>query len=333
MSLSEEDIINILKESNLPGDIVGIGDDCAVIQKNKNISWLISNDALAEDVHFSLNTITAYELGIKSVKVNASDIAAMGATPKFIFVACAIPQNIDNSFIKNLIDGIKQQCKNYNIYLLGGDTTASKSKLFISITIMGESESKKIKYRSSAKIGDYICITGNPGLSAAGLDLVSNKIMRKKKEENDLIQFHISPYIYINESNFLANFSEVNAMIDCSDGLNRDLTRICEQSNCSANINLEKIPVDKNLLKVCQKNNSDLNRYLLSGGEDYYLIFTINSNFYEKISKEYLSKFNKKFYKIGEIVKKKGKLISYFQNEIKYKNPYEDFDHFRNFVV
>jgi len=275
MNLSEEDIINTLKERALPGDIVGIGDDCAVIPKNKNISWLISTDALVEDVHFSLNTITAYELGVKSVKVNVSDIAAMGGIPKFIFVASAIPTNIDNSFIKNLTDGIKQQCKNYNIYLLGGDTTASKSKLFISITIIGESERKKIKYRSSAKIGDCICITGNPGLSAAGLDLLLNKIIPKEKEENDLIKFHISPYIYINESNFLANFSEVNAMIDCSDGLNKDLTRICEQSNCSASINLEKIPVDKNLLKVCPKKNSDLNKYLLSGGEDYYLIFTI----------------------------------------------------------
>lgn len=116
MNLSEEDIINILKERTLPGDIVGIGDDCAVIPKNKNISWLISTDALVEDVHFSLNTITAYELGVKSVKVNVSDIAAMGGIPKFIFIACAIPANIDNSFIKNLTDGIKQQCKNYNIY-------------------------------------------------------------------------------------------------------------------------------------------------------------------------------------------------------------------------
>ena len=328
MNLSEEAIINILKKGNLPNEIVGIGDDCAVIPKNKNISWLISTDALVEDVHFSLTTLTPYELGSKSIKVNVSDITAMGGIPKFIFIACAIPKNIDNSFIKKFIAGIKQQCENYNIYLLGGDTTASKSKLFISITIIGESERKKIKYRSSAKIGDFICITGMPGLSAAGLSLLSNKIIPKKKEENELVKAHISPYIYINESNFLANFNEVNAMIDCSDGLNKDLTRICEQSNCSANINLEEIPIDKNLLKTCKTYSWDVNKYLLSGGEDYYLIFTVNSKFYEKISKEYLCKFNKKFYKIGKIIEKKEKLISYFQNEIEFQNPYEDFNHF-----
>ena len=329
MDFSEDNIINILKEQNLPRNINGIGDDCAVIPKNKNISWLISTDALIEDVHFSLNTITPYDLGAKSVKVNISDITAMGGTPKFVFISCAIPKNIDYSFITNFISGIKKQATDYNIYLLGGDTTASKSKLFISITIIGQSENNKIKYRSSAKISDFVCITGRPGLSASGLDLINTKSLQNDKYIKELINSHISPYIYLNESNFLANFSKINAMIDCSDGLNKDISRICEASNCSINIYLDEIPIDNNLLKICQKFNWDVNKYLLSGGEDYYLIFTINSKFYEKISKEYLSKFNKKFYKIGTVIQKKEKLISYFQNGIEFQNHYKDFNHFK----
>ena len=109
MNFSEERIIEMLKESNLPNGVLGIGDDCAVIPNNANNSWLISTDALVEDVHFSISTISPKDLGSKAISVNISDVAAMGGTPKFVFISCAIPDHLDNVFMKRFISGIKEQ--------------------------------------------------------------------------------------------------------------------------------------------------------------------------------------------------------------------------------
>jgi thiamine-monophosphate kinase len=328
MNFSEERIIEMLKGYNLPTGVLGIGDDCAVIPNDANKSWLISTDALVEDVHFSISTISSKDLGSKSISVNMSDIAAMGGVPKFVFISCAIPGYLDNIFIKGFISGIKEQTTKHNIHLLGGDTTASKSKFFISVTIIGEANNNKIKYRSTAKIGDYICITGMPGASAAGLDLTKNIQSLICEDDKYLINKHIAPHIYLQESQYLANFSSVHAMIDCSDGLNKDISRICKQSNCSANINVDKIPIDDKLQRVCANKNRDLYKFLLTGGEDYYLIFTIDSRDFADIHGQYFKKFNKKFHCIGSVTAKSDKEILYFKHGVKYTNPYQDFKHF-----
>ena len=328
MNFSEERIIEMLKDSNLPDGALGIGDDCAIISQDEHSSWLISTDALVEDVHFSINTISPENLGSKSMSVNISDIAAMGGTPKFVVISCAIPNHLDNSFIKRFVSGIKEQATKHNIYILGGDTTASKSKFFISITIIGKANNNKIKYRSSAKIGDYICITGAPGTSAAGLELTKNMHLPKNEDEKYLINKHVAPYIYLQESQYLANFNSVHAMMDCSDGLNKDLSRICKQSNCSANIAVDRIPIDDKLQKVCVKNNWDVYQFLLTGGEDYYLIFTLDPKYFTDICEKYFTEFNKKFHHIGNIVTKTTQQISYFNNGAKYLNIYQDFKHF-----
>ena len=328
MNFSEERIIEMLNESNLPNGVLGIGDDCAVIPQNEHSSWLISTDALVEDVHFSTSTISPENLGSKSIGVNISDVAAMGGTPKFVFISCAIPNYLDNSFVKRFISGIKEQTTKHNIHILGGDTTASKSKFFISVTIIGEANNNKIKYRSSAKIGDYICITGMPGASAIGLELTKNMNLPKNEDEKYLINKHVAPYIYLQESQYLANFNSVHAMMDCSDGLNKDLSRICKQSDCSANIVIDEIPIDGKLQRVCTKNNWDAYQFLLTGGEDYYLIFTLESKYFEDICEKYFTKFNKKFHNIGNIVAKNAQQISYFNNGAKYLNIHQDFKHF-----
>jgi thiamine-monophosphate kinase len=328
MNFSEERIIEMLKESNLPNGVLGIGDDCAVIPNNANNSWLISTDALVEDVHFSISTISAEDLGSKAISVNISDVAAMGGTPKFVFISCAIPDHLDNVFMKRFISGIKEQTKKHNIHLLGGDTTASKSKFFISVTIIGQANNNKIKYRSTAKIGDNICITGMPGASAAGLELTKNIQSLICEDDKYLINKHFAPHIYLQESQYLANFNSVHAMIDCSDGLNKDISRICTQSNCSININVDMIPIDDRLQRICAKNNWDLYKFLLTGGEDYYLIFTIDSKDFANIHAQYFKKFDKNFHCIGNVVAKGNEEISYFKYGAKYTNIYQDFKHF-----
>ena len=328
MLYTEEDIVEFFKQQPLPDKVFGIGDDCAVIPKDYQSSWLISTDALVEDVHFTLNTISPQNLGAKSVKVNVSDIVAMGGTPRFILFSCAIPPYLDNSFIKGYIEGIKNEIAKYGIYSIGGDTVSSKSKFFISVTIIGEAKNDKIKYRYTAKIGDIICLTGKPGLSAMGLELLNRNIKQEDESSKRLIEKHHLPYIYLKEGKFLAQHQCVHAMMDCSDGLNKDLSRLCIASNCSANVLIDQIPVDHDLEIVSKEHHWDINQFLLTGGEDYILIFTVQAEELQSLSDAYLSTLYKKFYQIGRIVPKKEQNIFYSINGVPFLNTYQNFKHF-----
>ena len=328
MSYTEEGIIEFFKQKSLPDKVFGVGDDCAVIPKDSKSSWLISTDGLVEDVHFSLNTISPQNLGAKSVKVNISDIAAMGGIPRFILFSCAIPPHLNDSFIEKYIEGVKNQISQYGIYGIGGDTVSSKSKFFISVTIIGEAKNDRIKYRHTAKIGDIICLTGKPGLSATGLKLLNKQIKPTSEVSKRLIEKHHLPYIYSEEARFLAQYQDVHAMMDCSDGLNKDLNRLCIASNCSASISVEQIPMDQDLEAVSKESNWDINEFLLTGGEDYILIFTVNSKALQFLDDTYLSRFNKKFYQIGHTISKKEKSVFYSMGGMPFANTYQDFKHF-----
>ena len=328
MLYTEEDIIGFFKQQSLPNEILGIGDDCAVIPKDSKSSWLISTDTLVEDVHFTLDTISPQNLGAKSVKVNVSDIAGMGGIPKFILFSCAIPSHLNDSFIEQYIEGVKNEISQYGIHSIGGDTVLSKSKFFISVTIIGEAKNNEIKYRHTARVGDIICLTGKPGLSSAGLELLNKDVKQRDKVSKRLIEQHCLPYIYLEEARFLAKCKDVHAMMDCSDGLNKDLSRLCIASNCSANVFIEQIPKNQGLEIASKENNWDVNKFLLTGGEDYILIFTVHPEGLQPLSDAYLSTFNKEFYQIGRIIAKKEKNIFYSVDGTPFLNTYQDFKHF-----
>ncbi len=272
--------------------IKGIGDDAAVIDyKNKQI--VISTDMLVEGVHFDLAYMPLKHLGFKSVSVNLSDIYAMNATPKQITVSLAISNRFSVEAMEELYSGLMMACRKHNVDIVGGDTTTSKSGLVISITAIGEADKEDIVYRNTAKEGDLLCVTGDLGAAYVGLQLLERE--KKIFMESPGVQPDLEGNDYILERQLkpearkdipvLLKKLEVKptAMIDISDGLSSEILHICTQSELGCNVYEEKIPIDPSTYNMAREFNLDPTICALSGGEDYELLFTIDSADFPKI--------------------------------------------------
>ena len=168
-------IINKLLNKDLNEDIVvGIGDDAAIISENKQNKKVICSDSIVEDLHFKLDYFSFKNIGWKSIAINTSDLAAMGAVPEYFTVSIGVPSHISNKNFEQLILGMKECCDSHGGFIVGGDIVKSE-KLFISITAVGSLFQKGFLTRSSARPGDKIAVTGNLGDSLGGLKLLSNK--------------------------------------------------------------------------------------------------------------------------------------------------------------
>ena len=184
----------------------GIGDDSAVFSTRPNTLQLTSTDALIESIHFDLKTITPKQLGHKAMAVNISDIAAMGGTPYLALISLGFPTSTSTKFIDALYSGLQTICNSYGIELAGGDTVASPKHLFINVCILGEACKNRVFYRTGAKPGDQIFVTGNLGDSAMGLGILmdKNKNFIAAKHRNALVKKHLEPTPRVKESGLLA---------------------------------------------------------------------------------------------------------------------------------
>lgn len=284
------------------GLIQGIDDDCAVIEGPRGTCWLVSSDILTENIHFNRNFTGMFDLGRKGLLVNISDIIAMGGIPWFYFVSIACPDDLKSSDVMELMRGLQHEARNHDIILAGGDTTSSDSGFFISITIIGSVLKQNIIYRKGAKQGDGIYVSGCLGSSHAGLESL------KKGEQNVFVEKHLSPCPRLKLGTFLAEKGFASAMIDISDGLISDLNHIADLSEVGYRINHNDIPYDLEIQKIALRFGHDLKDYVLSGGEDYELIFTINKD----VEKRFLmeagrEEFGCNITKIGQILPDKNK--------------------------
>lgn len=299
---------------------VGIGDDCAVIPKDDKIAYLVTTDALVEGIHYFREQIPPSELGYKSIAVNVSDIAAMGGTPQYAFLSIALSKEIDKNWLLEFVQGIKEACLSWGIHLLGGDTVGSKRDLFINITLIGTASHSNIKYRHRALSGDIIFVTGNLGDSGGGLRCLQTGV-----NHPELIKAHFHPIPHVNEGLWLASKQEVHAMMDLSDGLNCDLTRIIKASGCGAIVELSKLPLSPALKQFCQ----DSERLALTGGEDYCLLATVAAEAADEIKKEFKEKFGRELHQIGKIISG-PESIQYLRNGEPCTLILSNFDHFED---
>lgn len=287
-------------ENTLPPGYFGIGDDCAVFPKNETESYLISTDMMIENVHFLLKEISPEDLALKSLAVNVSDIAGMGGKPEAYLTSLSLPKDIDSDFLSRFSDSLFRASRRFNITNIGGDTAGSGGHIGISITIIGTCETRKIKYRSGAKPGDVICVTGPLGDSAAGLDSII-----ENRRDKYLISRHHNPEPRPEYGMFLAELDAVTAMMDISDGPASDLRRIGEAAGVGALIRASKIPISDKLLDYCDKHNIGTLKFAAYGGEDYELLVTVDSRHLEDTLEAFKKKFGTPLFPIGIIGKKK----------------------------
>ena len=285
--------------------LTSIGDDAAVLDFGDKKA-VISTDLLVEGIHFDLAYMPLKHLGYKAVVANVSDICAMNATPKQLTVSIAVSNRFPLEALEELFEGITLASKIYNVDIIGGDTTSSQKGLIISITAIGEANLEDIVYRNGAKVSDLLVVSGDIGAAYMGLQVLERE--KQVFQVNPNNQPVLDDYTYLierqlkpearNDVKELLEKLEIKptAMIDISDGLSSEILHLCKQSNVGCNLYEEKIPVDPQLINVCEEFNLDITTIALSGGEDYELLFTIAMEDFDKI------KGNPNFTIIGHMV-------------------------------
>ncbi len=307
------------KQCRMAKGSLGIGDDCAILPQREGYESVVSTDLLIEDVHFLFDKIKAGQLARKSLMVNLSDIAAMGGKPRACFLSIALPEKVDLEWMDEFCVAFIEECVRHDCPLVGGDTSSSKDRLVISVTVFGECPEGQALRRDGAKVGDIVCVTGKLGDSAAGLRYILGNLGMDEDAEY-LIQRHYGPTAQIEKALKLRACRAVHSMMDISDGIASDLVHILKASyrkshTClAAQIDVSKLPLSDALLRSCEKNGWDAIELALSGGEDYELLFTMAPD----------SKPDVEYYVIGHIVESK---IS----EIRWEGSDKDYSGFRHF--
>lgn len=276
-SLGEFGFIDMIRSKigPLPEGIMGIGDDCAVIPISSREDLIVTTDLLVEDVHFLRGDISAWRLGWKSVAVNISDIAAMGGKPLGTFLSIALPKDVEPDWAEEFTRGYMDISRKFDTPLLGGDTTSSKKAIAINVAVLGTVPSGKAKLRSAAVPGDLVCCTGTLGDSGAGLEVILKGYSRSSVEEF-LLSRHYEPVPRVSEGLELVKMPGVHAMMDISDGIGSDLVHILRASGVAASIALDKLPLSSQLVDFCGRYGLSPEKFAISSGEDYELLFTVS---------------------------------------------------------
>ncbi len=293
--LGEFGLIDYLTKNiiiNNPSTVKGAGDDAAVLNFSGK-KTLISTDLLLEGIHFDLAYTPLKHLGYKAIQVNLSDIYAMNGTVGQVTVSLGLSSKFPLEAVEELYEGMLLACKKYNVDIVGGDTSASKQGLVISVTSIGYADDEEICYRNTANEGDLICVSGDLGGAYVGLQLLERE--KKIFLENPAVQPDLEGKDYIVERQLKPEARrdivlllkdlgiKPTAMIDISDGLSSDLMHICRQSEKGCSLYEEKIPLDPMTYETAREFNLDPTVCALSGGEDYELLFTVSQSDYEKI--------------------------------------------------
>ena len=260
--------------------IRGIGDDAAVIAPPKGRQLVLTTDLLVEGVHFDLRTASPEEIGYKAAVANLSDVAAMGARAESALVSIALPASWTAARVLALYRGIMAACRPHRVALVGGDTSASPDRLFLSLTITGSVPGGCALMRSGARAGDLLYVTGTLGDSLAGLTLLSRGRRRnaprlKPADRSFLIRRHRRPAALLRLGQTLSAHRLASAAIDLSDGLSGDLHHLCEQSRVGAEISAAALPLSPALRAYARASRTDPVALALRGGEDYELLFAV----------------------------------------------------------
>ncbi len=268
--------------------LVGIGDDAAVVEGSGRL--VLTTDSVVAGQDFRKDA-DPRRLGRKAMNVNLSDLAAMGATPLWTLVALGLPRRTDLAWLDAFSDGLREAAQEHGAAVIGGDLSASAT-FFAAVTALGRAPEKGPLRRSGARPGDVIYVSGTLGSAAAGLLLLEAgyRLSAGKKvsppgslrltppratEVARLIRHQIDPRPMLELGRTLASEAVASAAIDLSDGLSRDLHRLCRASGVSATLDLARLPVDTGIAELRRLVRLDPVRLALYGGEDYGLLFTV----------------------------------------------------------
>lgn len=316
--VSEFDLIRQYFTRPTPKTKLGVGDDAALVEVNAGHELAISVDMLVAGTHFFADT-DPYNLGWKSLAVNLSDMAAMGAEPKWATLALALPE-ADEAWVAAFANGFFACAERFGVDLIGGDTT--KGPLCISVQIMGQVPAGKALRRDGAKVGDDIWVSGNLGDAAMALNHLLNKFPLNAEELRQTLPALLKPQPRVELGLALRNIA--HSAIDISDGLLADLGHILEASGVGAELNLADIPCSSILQN--HLHIPFVQSMLLAGGDDYELCFTAPPSTHIRIE-ELGHNLGLKLKRIGKICGTHGLIIRDADNNL-IETGKTGFDHF-----
>jgi thiamine-monophosphate kinase len=269
----------------------GIGDDAAIIEQSGRGETVITTDLLVEEIDFRLETMPPRLLGHKSLAVSLSDIAAMGARPRWSLLSIGLPPEIwETPFVDDFYEGFFSLAEHYHVSLVGGDVSRTPERIIIDSILLGEAARGRAVLRAGARPGDHIFVTGTLGGSAAGLRLLERgaRLLRRgarpaqrvarsseARAVQDLLLRHLRPQARVEWGELLGELRLATAMIDLSDGLSSDLSHLCRESRVGANIEASRVPVNP-LIGRLRDDEFDPLALALHGGEDFELLFTVS---------------------------------------------------------
>jgi thiamine-monophosphate kinase len=263
-----------------PGVTLGIGDDTASFKARPGYEILVTCDCVVEGRHFLLPHISFMDLGSRSMMLNISDIGAMGGHPLYALISLGLKNDTIVKDIEDMYRGFLAELHPFGASIIGGNLTMSGDGIFIDITLIGEVEEGRAVRRSGAKPGDVILVTGYPGHSAAGLQLLLQSLA---SEDHPLVRAYNKPSHRAREGRAVALTGCVRAMIDTSDGFLGDLGHICEESKVGALLALEKFPISGELREVAKMLKRQPQEFFLGDSDDYQLIITCGAKDMERI--------------------------------------------------
>lgn len=304
--LTEDELVRAIRKvlsGEAPGVLVSVGDDAAVVEAGEH-QLVLTSDMLVEEVHFDLMSVSAHDLGHKSITASASDIAAMGGSPRYGLVSLALPATVEAPWVMELYGGIREAAHEYGMVVVGGDTTRGEQHV-VSVAAVGTVARGKAVTRSGARSGDHLVVTGTLGGAAGGLRLAGEpphgvRGALRSAWGRELVQAYLRPVARVGEGETLAQ-SGATAMIDISDGLALDLSRLCAESEVGATLRLADVPVPQALEELGRELGIDPLEQALHGGEDYELLACLPPDAVAPAQEQIRDRFGTTLTPIGEV--------------------------------
>lgn len=305
---SESGVVATIRRLAAGGPAVGvrhgIGDDCAVLAPTPGAALVATTDMLLEDVHFRRRWAEPADIGWKALAVNLSDIASMGARPRWALVALACPDTTEHEEVESFFEGLLALAGLHGVTVVGGDTAASPGGWLVNLTLLAETTHAPA-LRSTARPGDVVAVTGPLGRAAAGLAVLEAPQAPPGLDPAALARLtgaHLRPRPRVVEGRWLAASGLVGAMMDLSDGVATDLGRLVTESGVGARIEVERLPVDADTRAVADALGVDPLAWATGGGEDYELLLTCRAAAFERLAHGLLAATGCRATAIGQIV-------------------------------
>jgi thiamine-monophosphate kinase len=308
---TEDELIETIRKilsAEVPEVRLGPGDDAALVRMGPHLG-VLTTDAMVEGIHFELGLIAPRDLGYKALTVNVSDVAAMGGSPRFGLVAVGLPPDTQASWVVELFGGLREAADEYAMTIVGGDLSRSPG-VFVSVAVTGEVAEGSAVTRSGARSGDRLVVTGRLGAAAGGLRLSkapSGEVGSALSADwgHDLLNAHFRPVARVGEGQTLAR-AGATAMMDISDGLTKDLARLCRASGVGAVLTPALVPVAPALDQLKGFLPIDPLALALEGGEDFELLAALPPAAVEATVTMLRERFGTPLSEIGEVRMEEG---------------------------